>query len=113
MGCLERWREAFGHGLTRSRSEWVTALGSALTAGDAVGLPRAQQEPALLRELLRQLRTRVLLHPKLKQTPEKAFVTPPHSKTRKLKQSASFMHLKKQRKSELKTGWCLCLHVSA
>lgn len=43
----------------------------------------------------------------------KAFVTPPPSKTRKLKQSASFMHLEKQRKPELKTGWCLCLHVSA
>lgn len=35
------------------------------------------------------------------------------SKTGKLKQDASFMHLEEQRKSELKTDWCLCLHVSA
>lgn len=89
-------------------------LVSPLTArGMQLGCLGLSQQTALLVKLYRQLKTRVLLHPKLGQPAAKAFFTLSPSKTRKVKQYASFMHLKKQRKSELKTDWCLCLHVSA
>lgn len=89
-------------------------LVSSLTAGGMqLGCPGLIQQTALLMKLNRQLKTQQAASPKLRQPAKKAFVTLPPSKTRKLKQYASFMHLKKQRKSELKTDWCLCLHVSA
>lgn len=60
--------------------------------------------------LYRQLKTPCLLCPELSHRQQRHLSLFPPSKTKKLKQYASFMHLKKQRKSELKTDWCLCLH---
>lgn len=126
LDLIKSWKGWKSHLISR-RTQVVSCTGSCssgLNPAYELGHPSPQpsasihvglshQQTSWLTTLYSQLKTRDLLHPKLVRPTAKAFVTLPPSETGKLKQYASFMHLEKQRKSELKTDWCLCLHVSA